>query len=302
MSLSEKIEQHVQLCREATEVYVSDMEAQFQPDVWKDCLSSATEEVTAALIATQNLTEIKNALVESGGYSRALRFLLGPPLSQDQFQLACPEWTKATERTGRSLKGEAAEAFDKTFKQWRDPLRTDSLTKKSERLKAIYSTAIMIAQTEFATKKRMRLAKAQEQSAIDVLVRLGFTKVELGTVDQPGALAERQFAQATQFATADGSSHEVDIAIGLSKKRILALECKVSNDRTNSIKRTNDVLKKSAAWKTQWGRFVIMGGLLQGVVGERDPRRLVEGDVEIFWSHRLDLFEEWLRTETCSPS
>ena len=302
MNLDEKIAYHTSLCREATDVYVSDMETQFQPSFWKDCLIHATEEVTAALVATNNLTQIKSALIKSGRYSRALRFLLGPPLSQDQFQLACPEWTKTSEKTGRSLKEEAASAFEDTFKRWRDPIRTDELSKESERLKAIYSTAIMIAQTEFATKKRMRLAKAQEKAAIDVLKNIGFSRVELGIVDQPGALAEKQFAQATQFATADGSSHEVDLAIGLSKKRILALECKVSNDRTNSIKRTNDILKKSAAWKTQWGRTVIMGGLLQGVFGEKDPRRLIEGDVEIFWSHKLDLFEHWLNEQTTTEA
>ena len=106
-----------------------------------------------------------------------------------------------------------------------------------------------------------------------------------------------EFARATQFATADGSSHEVDLAVGLSGRRILALECKVSNDRTNSIKRVNDVLKKAEAWKKQWGKFVITGGLFQGVFGENEARRLIEAEVEIFWSHRLDLFEAWLVKE-----
>lgn len=298
MIFDEKVSFHLERCEEATKVYVADMEAQFQSEFWKECLSQATSEVTAALIATNNLTNIKAALTESGSYSRALRFLLGPPLSQDQFQLACPEWRKGSEKSGRRLQAEVADSFQRTFEQWKDPLRTDSLSEESERLKAIYSTAILIAQTEFATKKRMRLAKAQEQAAIDILTRLGFVKVELGKVEEPRTLAARHFAQATQFTTADGSSHEVDIAIGLTNGRILALECKVSNDKTNSVKRTNDVLKKAVAWKTQWGRFVITGGLLQGVFGRKEPRRLLEAQVEIFWSHRLDLFEQWLLGET----
>lgn len=297
MSRKTKTEVHLDLGREATAFYISAMDAGFQGAVWKECLSKATEEVSAALEATKNLTDIGTALSESGFHSRALRFLLGPPLSQDQFLLACPEWSKTSEKTGRRLKVEAAEAFAKTFEQWRDPLRTQDLSGTAERTKAIYSTAIMIAQAEFTTKKRMRLAREQEQSAIRVLEELGFVKVGLGIVDQPGALEENEFAQATQFATADGSSHEVDIAVGLSKKRILALECKVSNDKTNSVKRVNDVLKKADAWKKQWGKFVITGALLQGVFSDKEPRRLLEAEVEIFWSHRLDLLKKWIRDQ-----
>jgi hypothetical protein len=298
MSLTESIEKHLAFCREATEKYVLEMDAAFQSSVWKECLTKATGEVADALVATQNLTEIKNALVESGAYSRALRFLLGPPLSQDQFLLACPKWSKTSEKTGRSLKEEVAAEFEETFEQWRDPLRTESLSTESARLKAIYSTAIMIAQTEFATQKRMRLATAQEQGATELLENMGFRKIELGVVDQAGALAVGEFAQATQFATADGSSHEVDIAVGLSKKRILALECKVSNDKTNSVKRINDVLKKADAWKKQWGRTVVTGALLQGVFSDKEPRRLLEAEVELFWSHQLGLFEQWIASET----
>ena len=298
MNLTDSIEKHLDFCHEATEIYISDMDSGFQGSVWKEGLIRATEEVTAALVATKNLTDIKKALVESGTYSRALRFLLGPPLSQDQFLLACPAWPKASEKTGRSLKQDVAVKFEKTFEQWRDPLRTESLSKESERVKAIYSTAIMIAQTEFATLKRMRLAKAQEQGAIKTLEKMGFKKIEMGIVDQAGALAVGEFAQATQFATADGSSHEVDIAVGLNKKRILALECKVSNDKPNSVKRINDVLKKADAWKKQWGKTVVTGALLQGVFSDKEPRRLLEAEVEIFWSHRLDLFKQWIETET----
>ena len=52
-------------------------------------------------------------------------------------------------------------------------------------------------------------------------------------------------ALATQFQTADGSSHDVDAAISLPKKTILAIECKVSNDNTNSIKRIKDVFRNA---------------------------------------------------------
>lgn len=77
------------------------------------------------------------------------------------------------------------------------------------------------------------------------------------------------------------------------------MECKVTNDETNSVKRINDVLKKAAAWQTHWGSFVRTAALLQGVIAFKDVERLLEGQVEVFWSHDLAAFENWLAAEGC---
>jgi hypothetical protein len=87
---------------------------------------------------------------------------------------------------------------------------------------------------------------------------------------------------------------EVDIACGLGKTVVVAMECKVSNDRTNSIKRVNDVLKKAKAWQDQWGAFVQTAALLQGVIASKDVKRLLQAEIHVFWSHRLGDFEKWL--------
>ena len=72
------------------------------------------------------------------------------------------------------------------------------------------------------------------------------------------------------------------------------MECKVSNDETNSVKRVNDVLKKATAWKDHWGNFVKTAALLQGVIAPKDVDRLIDGGVEVFWSHDLATFEAWI--------
>ena len=76
------------------------------------------------------------------------------------------------------------------------------------------------------------------------------------------------------------------------------MECKVTNDETNSVKRINDVLKKAAAWKDHWGNFVQPAALLQGVVKMADVDRLLNQNVRVFWSHRLELFESWLNEQS----
>jgi hypothetical protein len=288
---------HLQLRDEAESHYRAAMDSTSETRAWAECLESARKEVEAALAATADLREIPAALLRSGRFARALRFLTGPPLSQDQFQLACPEWKKATEKSGCPLDEASALGFGATFRKWADRSRTESLEDPAVRERAVHGTALLIAQQEFATLRRMRLAGSQEDAAAAVLSELGYHRATVGFVDQPGVLGEREYARKCRFATADQSSHEVDLAIGLPRRRILAMECKVSNDRTNSVKRTNDVLKKAEAWRQQWGRLVITGALLEGVFSEKEPRRLVEAGVEVFWSHRLELFREWIEAE-----
>ncbi len=86
----------------------------------------------------------------------------------------------------------------------------------------------------------------------------------------------------------------MDIACGLGDTFVLALECKVTNDATNSIKRIDDVLNKARAWEKRWGDYVMTGAMLQGVIPKKQLRKLLDADVSIFWSHRLRDFETWL--------
>lgn len=72
------------------------------------------------------------------------------------------------------------------------------------------------------------------------------------------------------------------------------MECKVSNDQTNSIKRVNDVVKKAGAWQKHWGNFVATAAMLQGVFAKNEPIRLLQANILVFWSHDLDGFISWL--------
>jgi len=297
------LEEHLSERDAAERSYAEGRDAALERKLWLRHLDTARSEVANALDATNDLSDIPKGLLVSGSHSRALRFLLAPPLSQDQFKIICPTWSKASESKGFPLPAAAAEAVNTAFEKRNDPSRVADLADPKNRTKAVESTAILIAANEFATARRMLLADIQQRSVADLLLRRQYEKVSLGIVDEPGSLAERTFAVATRFKTADGSSHEVDVAIGLPKKMILAIECNVSNDSTNSIKRVNDVLKKATAWKRQWGNFVVTGALLQGVFSKKEPRRLMDNYVEIFWSHRLELLSDWLdQAESASHS
>ena len=100
----------------------------------------------------------------------------------------------------------------------------------------------------------------------------------------------------TRFATATTTAQEVDIACGFQSSYVAAMECKVTNDATNSVKRVNDVLKKAAAWKAHWGSFVETAALLQGVIKPEDVQRLSDEGVKVFWSHDLDTLASWVQS------
>lgn len=288
------LEEHLRERSNAESSYAQGRDSETERALWVQYFNSARSEVDEALKASDNLKNISGALTVSGFHSRALRTLLAPPLSQDQFKIVCPLWPKSSEKNGKPISAEAAAAYSQVFQARSDPTRSSNLGDPPKRVQSIEATAILIANTEYGTARRMILANAQQESVVSLLESRGYKKVSLGTVDEPGVLPEKCFAVATQFRTADGSSHEVDIAVGLRKKVILAIECKVSNDKTNSVKRVNDILKKATAWKRQWGQFVVTGALLQGVFSDKEPRRLMDNDVELFWSHRVDLINEWL--------
>lgn len=133
----------------------------------------------------------------------------------------------------------------------------------------------------------------QEQAVVQLLERKGWIKKSSPLIKTLSDVPAKQFMHKTRFATKT-LPQEVDIACGLGGTVVLAMECKVTNDKTNSVKRVNDVLKKARAWQEHWGNFVKTAALLQGVVAYKDVARLLEAGVIVFWSHQLDEFEAWL--------
>lgn len=153
-----------------------------------------------------------------------------------------------------------------------------------------------IAPKQAETQKRNRLSAEQESAIVKLLIGLEWTKLPSVTIDTRAAVPSKHFMRKTRFATATTTAQEVDIACGFAASYVAAVECKVTNDTTNSVKRVNDVLKKAAAWKAHWGSFVETAALLQGVIKPEDVQRLTDEGVKVFWSHDLDAFAEWVES------
>lgn len=291
--------EHKQFCIEARAQYLLDRDADSDRQDWKSALWDARRLIINFLRASHFLTNVEGALKISGYHAIALRHFLAPPISQDQFKLICPDWSKSSEKTGRPLSLAAASAVADVFEErrarrlspWLNGNRNPTLNELSG---TIGSIAPLIASQRVSTARRNRRAFRQESLVISLLEARNWNRLQSGLVSTSGQLPAKTFMHKTRFASGPNENQEVDIACGLGGTVVLAMECKVTNDETNSVKRINDVLKKASAWKDFWGVFVKPAAVLQGVIKYADVQRLLDANVEVFWAQRLDLFSDWL--------
>lgn len=290
---------HDALRLEARKLYEDSLVPTDRAADWKEALWEARRLIVAALRASKHLSDISAALQDSGKHMHVFRHLIAPPTSQDQFALICPDWSKSSELSGSKVEAGRADAIAKKFNAWRSSRLTPWLnSNRTPTLREISSlmaaVAPLIAEKRVSTARRNRLARLQENALMDRLLATGWKLLSSRLIDRQGAIQPHQFMHKARFASGLKGRAEVDIALGLTDKLVLAMECKVTNDETNSVKRINDVSKKATAWRKHWGNFVQPAALLEGVIKLSDIERLIEEDVQVFWSHRLDLFEEWL--------
>ena len=295
--------EHQEYCREAREHYLQDRDAASDASDWKAALWEARRQIVKFLRASDFLRDVAGAMKQSGSHALPLRHFLAPPISQDQFKLICPQWSKSSEKSGKQLAAAGADAVQAIFNDRRSKRLSPWIAAGRPPTVAELSATIsivspLIASQQVATARRKRLSAIQEASVITLLETRQWNRMQSNLVATAGQLPARAFMHKTRFASGANENQEVDIACGLGSTMVLALECKVTNDETNSVKRINDVLKKASAWKNHWGAFVKPAALLQGVIKFADVQRLIDMNVEVFWAHRLDLFGDWIDNNT----
>ena len=285
----------------ARQTYVASLTSPQAGLDWHDAHTTALRQVVAALKATRCLSDIVPALQSSGHHLMVLRHLMAPPISQDQFALLCPAYPKRAELTGKGLAlgnaQEVAATFlngrDRHLTRWLNGNRAPTTPQIRNLLRGVVP---LLSMQNVATVRRGRMSSEQEGAVVLLLEANGWTRQSSGLISSLTDVPPQHFLHKARFATRT-QPQEVDIACGLPGTVVLAMECKVTNDETNSVKRVNDVLKKARAWQEHWGSFVRTAALLQGVIAFKDVARLLDGGVEVFWSHDLGAFEGWLTTQ-----
>ena len=298
--MSGALSPHEEDARKAKSLYLDNLNPTEALADWHFAVREARRMVSAALRESNFLSHVTASIQVNAGHTRAFRHMMAPPMSQDQFKLVCPQWSKAAENRNRAgVSIESAEAIGDAIQARIDPgivrwRRTGSAPSRADVRTVLKVIPALMAQQLVATARRKRLAIEQESAVVNLLEGEGWTRLPSKLIDQRAAVQTKHFMHKTRFATGIASHQEVDVACGLKGTYVVAMECKVTNDETNSVKRINDVLKKASAWKNHWGNFVLTAALLQGVVAPKDVQRLSDAGVQVFWSHNLSAFNDWL--------
>ncbi|MDP9056880.1 MAG: XamI family restriction endonuclease [Pseudomonadota bacterium] len=290
---------HVANAQKARELYLNNLKPAEASADWHFAKREARKLVSAAIRASNCLRDLSGAIKQNCGHTLVFRQLLAPPTSQDQFKLICPSWSKSAENGARPVRQDIADIVAKSIEDRLDVglthwVRSSTNPSRRDISTLIRVTATLMAIQKLATARRSRLAFEQEYAVERLLEANGWTRLPSKLIDTRAAVPPFHFMHKTRFATETTTPQEVDIACGLPQSYVLAMECKVTNDETNSVKRINDVLKKASAWKAHWGSFVMTAALLQGVVAPKDVQRLSDAGVHVFWSHELTEFQDWL--------
>ncbi|MGY4397202.1 hypothetical protein ACVWZA_002393 [Sphingomonas sp. UYAg733] len=293
---------HLAASNRAIEIYIAGLAPEPLALEWRQVTRSVRREIIRTLLETNYLRDVYGVLTTSGRHILVLRHLFAPPISQDQLKLVAPLYPKQAEKKKSKLSKAAAQQFADAFYARRDHyltpwLDTNHNPTRSQVKRIIDTLTPMISSQIFNTVRRNRMSDEQELALENLLISKGWSKLPSVTLESPSDLRSLHYMRKTKCRSSKTATKEVDIACGITPKLILAMECKVSNDGTNSVKRVNDVMDKVKSWNDTWATFIQTAALLQGVVLYKDVARMLNGGVKVFWSHDLSELSDWLDKE-----
>ncbi len=249
------------------------------------------------LLKTADLTEISQRALEvltDERFLKAFRYLPGPPISEDDLRTTADAVLTASRlKADAEMVSRIVEIVLAGLDARRFPwLKAGRLATDEERRIAVSASAALMAMRKLETFRRGKGKSQQEERVEEILKASGLKKVatrEVGTLaDAPGV---GEFCRESVIG-----SRKADFIVGLLDRRIMPIECKVSNSGLNSIKRlNNDAAAKAEAWLEDFGtRNVVPTAVLSGVY---NLRSLIEAQLRgltLFWAHDLQSLISWI--------
>lgn len=227
----------------------------------------------------------------------AFRYLAGPPISSDDLKVLAE--VESVSPAALRSEPEAATRVRDTVKQALDPSRFAWMLEKrhptdEELAAAISASAALMTAQRVSTDRRNEGKAAQEALVQGTLSAMGFEKVPPKDVEttQDGP-SENQFSSESMVGT-----RKADVVVRLPDRRLLLIECKVSNSSLNSVKRiNNDAAIKAQKWRDEFGpRNVVPMAVLSGVFKVSNLEQAQEGNLALVWAHRLTDLTEFVES------
>lgn len=243
--------------------------------------------VSGLFDATANLEALDGPhLVARPDLIEGARYLAAPILSADDLSTLA-----RSSLTHSQVTTESAERIAEVLRMSLDPIRFAWLggSRKPSRAKlkhAIDWTTGVYAANRVATEHRIAPAGEQEAAVAELLRQEGFVEVSRRTsLASLDGLNRGEFCRETSLGGA-----KCDVPVRLDDGRLLALECKVSNSATNSVKRLNrETGGKAETWRRAFGEQVVTAAVLAGIYKVTNLLQAQnEQGVALFWQHDLE--------------
>jgi hypothetical protein len=239
--------------------------------------------------APEAITDKSLADAFGGGLGEAFRYLAGPPISDDDLQVIAnvdsiaPGILKKNPEAVRKV----FEVIERVIDPHRFPwIEAGIAPTQQQREAALLASSVLLAAQRIATERRHDGKDNQETKVKDYLRSVGFTEVPTAAIN-----TIVKGPQAAQFcAECQLGERKADVVVRLHDTRLMAIECKVSNSSTNSVKRlNNDAAVKAEYWLKQFGALqVVPAAVLAGVFKVLNVEQAQARGLSLFWSHDLD--------------
>lgn len=249
------------------------------------------------LESTVDLSDLDSRLIDiviDPNLLEALRYLAGPPISEDDLKTVAeavltPTKLKSDQTMAKAIVKVILNALDRRRFPWVIEAREPT---EAERGAAVLASAALMATQRFGTQRRTVEKRRQEEEVQQALTNAGLTKVPprkvgvLANAPRPGEFCGESML----------GKRKADIIVGLWDGRIMPIECKVSNSATNSVKRlNNDAAAKAEAWRVDFGATqVIPSAVLSGVYKLHNLEDAQKRGLRLFWAHDIGRLIEWI--------
>ena len=259
-------------------------------DKYRDSVENLLEES----VDLQELATVVREYITDPDKRYALRYLASPPVSDDDLQvLADTKFSEAALEKDPDAITRIVEVVLARLDRWRFPWLTEGrVPTETERRIATIPTTSLIATSRQQTYRRNTQKTDQERQIADALQSIGFQKVSTRNIStllqapHPGEFCDE--------SPLGGS--KADIIACLWDGRVLAIEAKVSNSATNSVKRVNrEAAAKATTWLSKFGTLgVIPCAVISGVFTVHNLVDAQNNGLTIFWAHDLDRMLEFV--------
>jgi hypothetical protein len=246
---------------------------------------------------TSDLSDVSGQLIElvtNADLLEALRYLPGPPISADDLKtIATATLSPKRFREDPAMVERIVKVIFDGLDRGRFPwVRERREPTEAERGAAILASAALLASSHVSTSRRTLDKQRQEEEVLSILATAGLTRVAPRTVNvlnegpKPG-----EFCGESKLG-----DRKADILVGLWDNRTLAIECKVSNSATNSVKRlNNDAVVKAVAWQKDFGTVqVVSSAVLSGVYKLHNLENAQSRGLHLFWAHDIGQLIDWI--------